>query len=135
MLISQYLILYGLLLTAVVVHELGHYVIARLLGIQIQGVYIFWSLGFHVFSTHDAWFVKLFPTFAKKHEICIGWIPLFAYVKFERLSDISFEPAVSLCFWCINELCICFYSLFRNIAHKAHFNAFKPSKQECNRIN
>lgn len=89
MLISQYLILYGLLLTAVVVHELGHYVIARLLGIQILGVYIFWSLGFHVFSTHDAWFVKLFPTFAKKHEICIGWIPLFAYVKFERLSDID----------------------------------------------
>ena len=45
------------------------------------------SWGFHVFSSHDRWFVCLFPKMRDRIEFRIGWLPVTADVRFTEPLD------------------------------------------------
>ncbi len=68
---------------ALTVHELGHYLAGVVFRTKIKSFCIFASPGFHLFSTHDKWFLRLFPSMASRVEVKIGWLPILAYVRFQ----------------------------------------------------
>lgn len=79
------LIMIGQLLLAlailVTLHELGHYLAARMFGIKVEKFYLFF----------DAWGIKLFSKKIGETEYGIGWLPLGGYVKIAGMIDESLD--------------------------------------------
>jgi regulator of sigma E protease len=65
----------------IILHELGHFLAARLFGIKVEKFYLFF----------DAWGVKLFKFNYKGCEYGIGWLPLGGYVKIAGMIDESMD--------------------------------------------
>lgn len=68
---------------AIVLHELGHFLAARLMGVRVARFCLFYDPGFCLFSTG-----KRFST-----EYRIGWLPLGGYLKFADVADDEVPPA------------------------------------------
>lgn len=62
------------------IHELGHFLMARLFGIRVEKFCIFFDPGFSI---------RLFRRGAT--EYCLGWIPLGGYVKIAGMIDESLD--------------------------------------------
>jgi len=76
----------------VVLHEGGHFGFSKLFGVRVEKFYMFFNPKFHLFSTRDKWFTRLFPYFKKNEtEYGIGWIPLGGYVKISGMVDESMD--------------------------------------------
>lgn len=85
----QLLLCFALL---IVLHEGGHFFFAKLFGIKVEKFFMFFDYKFHLFSTKDKWFARLFPRVAKNEtEYGIGWIPLGGYVKIAGMIDESLD--------------------------------------------
>jgi len=65
----------------VTLHELGHFLAARMFGIKVEKFYLFF----------DAWNVKLFSFKKGDTEYGIGWLPLGGYVKIAGMVDESLD--------------------------------------------
>jgi len=65
----------------IILHELGHFVAARIFGIKVEKFYLFF----------DAWGVTLFKFDYKGCEYGIGWLPLGGYVKIAGMIDESMD--------------------------------------------
>jgi regulator of sigma E protease len=81
----QTLIMIGQLLLGlsilVFIHELGHYLAARMFGIRVEKFYIFF----------DFWGKKIFSFKKGDTEYGIGWFPLGGYVKIAGMVDESMD--------------------------------------------
>ena len=76
----------------VVLHEGGHFFFAKLFGVKVEKFYMFFNPKFHLFSTRDKWFTKLFTYFKDNEtEYGIGWNPLGGYVKIAGMVDESMD--------------------------------------------
>lgn len=76
----------------VILHEGGHFMFAKLFKVKVEKFYLFFNPKFHLFSTRDKWFTKLFPRFKDNEtEYGIGWIPLGGYVKIAGMVDESMD--------------------------------------------
>ena len=76
----------------IVLHEGGHFFFSKLFGVRVEKFYMFFDWKFHLFSTKDKWFARLFPKAAKNEtEWGIGWIPLGGYVKISGMVDESLD--------------------------------------------
>ena len=76
----------------VLLHEGGHFFFAKLFGVKVEKFYMFFNPKFHLFSTRDKWFTRLFPYFKDNEtEYGIGWIPLGGYVKIAGMVDESMD--------------------------------------------
>lgn len=76
----------------VLLHEGGHFFFAKLFGVKVEKFYIFFNPRFHLFSTRDKWFTRLFPKFKDNEtEYGIGWLPLGGYVKIAGMVDESMD--------------------------------------------
>ncbi|MCB9082326.1 MAG: RIP metalloprotease RseP [Lewinellaceae bacterium] len=64
----------------IVLHELGHFIPARLFGTRVEKFYLFF----------DPWF-SLFKVKKGETEYGIGWLPLGGYVKISGMIDESFD--------------------------------------------
>lgn len=82
--ISMLIIWFVGIFFSLLVHAIGYYVVGKMHGRRIKEMYIFASWGFHIFSSHDSWFVKLFPKMKGKPEFKIGWLPTAAGVDFVK---------------------------------------------------
>lgn len=76
--ILQFLLSLAILIT---LHELGHFLAARMFGIRVEKFYLFF----------DAWGVKLFKFKKGDTEYGIGWLPLGGYVKIAGMVDESLD--------------------------------------------
>src|SRR6056300_1475064 len=65
----------------VTLHELGHFLAARVFGIKVEKFYLFF----------DAFGVKLFKFKKGDTEYGIGWLPLGGYVKIAGMIDESMD--------------------------------------------
>lgn len=65
----------------IVLHELGHFIPARLFGTRVEKFYLFF----------DAWGLTLFKYQKGETEYGIGWLPLGGYVKISGMIDESFD--------------------------------------------
>ena len=65
----------------IILHELGHFIAARMFGIKVEKFYLFF----------DAWGAKLFKFNYKGCEYGIGWLPLGGYVKIAGMVDESMD--------------------------------------------
>ncbi|MFN0275752.1 MAG: RIP metalloprotease RseP [Chitinophagales bacterium] len=65
----------------VFIHELGHYLAARMFGVRVEKFFIFF----------DAWGKKLFSWKRGDTEYGIGWLPLGGYVKISGMIDESMD--------------------------------------------
>ena len=85
----QLLLCFALL---IVLHEGGHFFFSKLFGIKVEKFFMFFDYKFHLFSTKDKWFARLFPRIAANEtEYGIGWIPLGGYVKIAGMIDESMD--------------------------------------------
>ena len=76
----------------IILHEGGHFFFAKLFGIKVEKFFMFFDYKFHLFSTKDKWFARLFPRIAKgETEYGMGWIPLGGYVKIAGMIDESLD--------------------------------------------
>ena len=76
----------------VVLHEGGHFGFSKLFHVKVEKFYMFFNPYFHLFSTRDKWFTRLFPYFSKNEtEYGIGWVPLGGYVKIAGMIDESMD--------------------------------------------
>jgi len=76
----------------IILHEGGHFFFAKLFGIRVEKFFMFFDYKFHLFSTKDKWFARLFPRAAQgETEYGIGWIPLGGYVKIAGMIDESLD--------------------------------------------
>jgi regulator of sigma E protease len=75
---SQIILALAILVT---LHELGHFVAARMFGIKVEKFYLFF----------DAWGFKLFSFKHGDTEYGIGWLPLGGYVKIAGMIDESMD--------------------------------------------
>lgn len=76
----------------VVLHEGGHFGFAKLFKVRVEKFFMFFDYKFHLFSTRDNWFTRLFPRFKNNEtEYGIGWIPLGGYVKIAGMVDESLD--------------------------------------------
>ena len=77
----------------IVLHELGHFLWAKLFKIRVDKFFLFFDLGgVKLFSTRQAWFVRLFPKAAEwETEYGIGWLPLGGYCKIAGMIDESLD--------------------------------------------
>ena len=76
----------------IVLHEGGHFFFSKLFKVRVEKFYMFFDYKFHLFSTKDKWFTRLFPKMAKNEtEYGIGWIPLGGYVKIAGMIDESLD--------------------------------------------
>ncbi len=92
----------------VLLHEGGHFFFAKLFGVRVNRFYVFFNPKFHLFSTYDTWFRRLFkknpvevPVITKKDkdgkeykkkeyvgtEYGIGWLPLGGYCEISGMID------------------------------------------------
>ncbi len=72
----------------VFVHEGGHFLFAKFSGVKVEKFYLFFNPYFHLFSTRDKWFTRLFPYFKDNEtEYGIGWLPLGGYVSIAGMVD------------------------------------------------
>ncbi len=80
----EYVIIAGQLVLAlsilIVLHELGHFIPAKLFGTRVEKFYLFF----------DPWF-SLFKYKKGETEYGIGWLPLGGYVKISGMVDESFD--------------------------------------------
>jgi regulator of sigma E protease len=65
----------------VTLHELGHYLAARMFGIRVEKFYLFF----------DAWGIKLFSFKRGECEYGVGWLPFGGYVKIAGMVDESLD--------------------------------------------
>ena len=65
----------------VFIHELGHFLAARMFGIRVEKFYIFF----------DFWGKKIFSFKKGDTEYGIGWFPLGGYVKIAGMVDESMD--------------------------------------------
>src|SRR5437868_713868 len=65
----------------IVLHEMGHFVAARIFGIRVEKFYLFF----------DAWGFKLFKFKRGDTEYGMGWLPLGGYVKISGMIDESMD--------------------------------------------
>ncbi len=76
----------------VVLHEGGHFFFSKLFGVRVEKFYMFFNPYFHLFSTRDKWFTRLFPHFKNNEtEYGIGWLPFGGYVKIAGMVDESMD--------------------------------------------
>ncbi len=76
----------------VVLHEAGHFLFSKLFKVKVEKFFLFFDPYFHLFSTKDKWFTRLFPK-CKDHETeyGIGWLPFGGYVKIAGMIDESMD--------------------------------------------
>ena len=74
---AQFILSFSIL---VVLHELGHFIPARLFGTRVEKFYLFFNPGFSL------WKKKIGET-----EYGIGWIPFGGYVKIAGMIDESMD--------------------------------------------
>lgn len=85
----QLLLCLSLLIT---LHEFGHFGFARLFKVKVDKFFLFFDWKFHIFSTRDKWFTRLFPHFKNNEtEFGIGWIPFGGYAKISGMVDESMD--------------------------------------------
>lgn len=65
----------------IILHEMGHFLVARMFGIKVEKFYLFF----------DAWGIKLFKIKRGDTEYGIGWLPLGGYVKIAGMVDESLD--------------------------------------------
>lgn len=76
----------------VVLHEGGHFFFSKLFHVKVEKFFLFFDPYFHLFSTKDKWFSRLFPKFKDKEtEYGIGWLPFGGYVKIAGMIDESMD--------------------------------------------
>ena len=76
----------------IVLHEGGHFFFSKLFKVRVEKFFMFFDWKFHLFSTKDKWFARLFPRIANNEtEYGIGWIPLGGYVKIAGMIDESLD--------------------------------------------
>lgn len=76
----------------VVLHEGGHFFFSKLFHVKVEKFFMFFDPYFHLFSTRDKWFTRLFPRFKNNEtEYGIGWLPLGGYVKIAGMIDESMD--------------------------------------------
>lgn len=75
--VTQFILSFSLL---VVIHELGHFMFARLFGVRVEKFYLFFN----------PWF-SLFKFKYKQTEYGMGWIPFGGYVKIAGMIDESMD--------------------------------------------
>ena len=77
----------------IVLHELGHFLWAKLFRIRVDKFFLFFDIGGEkLFSTKSAWFTKLCPKAAQwETEYGIGWLPLGGYCKIAGMIDESLD--------------------------------------------
>ncbi len=77
----------------ILLHELGHFLWAKLFHIRVDKFFLFFDLGgVKLFSTKSAWFTELFPKAAAwETEYGIGWLPLGGYCKIAGMIDESLD--------------------------------------------
>ena len=77
----------------ILIHELGHFMWAKLFHIRVDKFFLFFDIGgAKLFSTKSAWFTRLFPKAAKwETEYGIGWLPLGGYCKIAGMIDESLD--------------------------------------------
>ena len=76
--VAQFLLSLSLL---IVLHEMGHYIAARIFKTRVEKFYLFF----------DAWGKKLFSFKKGDTEYGIGWLPLGGYVKISGMIDESMD--------------------------------------------
>ncbi len=81
----------------VIIHEFGHYIIARMFGIKVEKFYLFFNPWFSLFKWKPK---KGKPKYDKNGneratwrdtEYGIGWLPLGGYVKIAGMIDESMD--------------------------------------------
>lgn len=76
----------------VVLHEGGHFLFSKLFKVRVEKFFLFFDPKFHLFSTKDKWFLRLFPRFRNREtEYGIGWLPFGGYVKISGMIDESMD--------------------------------------------
>lgn len=76
----------------VVLHEGGHFLFSKLFRVKVEKFFLFFDPYFHLFSTKDKWFTRLFPKCKNNEtEYGIGWLPLGGYVKIAGMIDESMD--------------------------------------------
>lgn len=76
----------------IILHEGGHFFFAKLFRVKVEKFFMFFDWKFHLFSTKDKWFTRLFPKMKDNEtEYGIGWIPLGGYVKIAGMIDESLD--------------------------------------------
>ena len=77
----------------ILIHELGHFMWAKLFHIRVDKFFLFFDIGgVKLFSTKSGWFTRLFPKAAKwETEYGIGWLPLGGYCKIAGMIDESLD--------------------------------------------
>ncbi len=76
----------------VALHEGGHFFFSKLFKVKVEKFYLFFNPYFHLFSTKDKWFSRLFPKSKNwETEYGIGWVPLGGYVKIAGMIDESMD--------------------------------------------
>ena len=86
----------------IVLHEGGHFALAKLFGIRVEKFYLFFDYKFRFFSTYSKWWRRLrgkeplqkdekgnYPYVGTEYGI--GWIPLGGYVKISGMIDESMD--------------------------------------------
>ena len=77
----------------ILIHELGHFLWAKLFRIRVDKFFLFFDAGgVKLFSTKSGWFTKLCPKAAQwETEYGIGWLPLGGYCKIAGMIDESLD--------------------------------------------
>ncbi|MGM9735507.1 MAG: RIP metalloprotease RseP [Candidatus Cryptobacteroides sp.] len=77
----------------ILIHELGHFMFAKMFGIRVDKFFLFFDAGgVKLLSTKSGWFAKLFPKAAESEtEYGIGWLPLGGYCKIAGMVDESLD--------------------------------------------
>lgn len=81
----------------IAIHELGHFIFARIFGIKVDKFFLFFDAGdVKLFSTKTTgWFTKLFPKMKDADtEYGIGWLPLGGYCKINGMIDESLDTSM-----------------------------------------
>ena len=76
----------------VVLHEGGHFFFSKLFRVKVEKFFLFFDPYFHLFSTKDKWFTRLFPKCKDNEtEYGVGWLPFGGYVKISGMIDESMD--------------------------------------------
>ena len=77
----------------ILVHELGHFLFAKLFGIRVDKFFLFFDAGGKkLLSTKTGWFSRIFPKGQNlETEYGIGWLPLGGYCKIAGMVDESMD--------------------------------------------